>query len=84
MSDKRRAAAVTLQRPARPITTTDLQAALTPLVELLGLPSGEDVTAIHITVDKVAVTVVPRHRGRLQHDTRLRVVYPVAFDGDTE
>lgn len=77
-----RAAAVTLQRPPEPITTSSLQAALQPLCDLLGLPELDDVLSIHLSESKVALVVVPRHRGRRQHDSRLRVVYPVVYDGE--
>jgi hypothetical protein len=84
MTARVRAAAVQLQRPAEPITTTSLQAALQPLLELLGLPDGEDVLSIHVGPSRVALVVIPRHRGRRQHDSRLRVTYPVVYDGEGE
>jgi hypothetical protein len=79
---KTRAAAITLQRPPEPITTSSLLAALQPLADVLGLPELDDVLSIHLSESKVAVTVIPRHRGRRQHDSRLRVVYPVVYDGE--
>jgi hypothetical protein len=74
------AAAVTTQRPAVPITTAALQAAVQPLLELLGLPDADDVVSIHIGPSRVAVVLIPRHRGKRQHDSRLRVTYPVVYD----
>lgn len=73
-------AAVTLQRPPNPITTTTLEAALQPLLDVLGLPDASDLVSIHVGTSKVAVVVVPRHRGKRQHDARLRATYPVVYD----
>lgn len=82
MSGKQQAAAITLQRPPQPLTTSALESATKPIMDLLGLPGLGDVVSVHITDTKVTLVVVPRHRGRKQHDSRVRVVYPVAYDGE--
>lgn len=73
-------AAITVQRPAQPITTTTLDSALQPLLDVLGLPDSQDLVSIHVGTAKVAVVVVPRHRGKRQHDARVRLTYPVVYD----
>lgn len=79
---KTRAAAITLQRPPEPITTSSLAAAVQPLLDLLGLPDMDDVISVHVTGDRVSIVVVPRHRGRRQHDSRVRATYHVTWDGE--
>lgn len=78
------AAAVTIKRPPAPITSTMLEAALEPLLELLGLDhtAVDDVAGITVTPSRVRVQLKPRHRGRRQHDALVRVSYPVVFDGE--
>ena len=77
---KRSAAAITLQRPPEPITTTAMLAALQPLLDLLGIESADDVRSVHVYDSRIRVSVVPRHRGRRQHDSVVNVTYPVTFD----
>lgn len=78
------AAAVTIKRPPVPITSTALEAALMPLLQLLGLEhsSADDVAGLTVTPTRIRVQLKPRHRGRRQLDALLRVSYPVVFDGD--
>lgn len=79
---KRATAAVTVQRPPAPITTTALNEALRPVLELLGIESADDLSSLTVTPSRVRVNVIPRHRGHRQHDALLRVSYPVVFDGE--
>lgn len=76
------AAALTVKRPPAPITSSAMATAMQPLLELLGLESADDVSSVTITAGRVRVNVVPRHRGRRQHDALVRVSYPIVFDGD--
>lgn len=73
-------AAMTLRRPPEPITTASMAKAVQPLLDLLGIESLDDVVSLHVYDSRIRVAVVPRHRGRRQHDSRLSVTYPVAFD----
>jgi hypothetical protein len=84
MSKRPAAAAITLQRPPEPITTSSMAAAVQPLLDLLGISSLDDVRSIHVYDSRIRVAVVPRHRGRRQHDSVVSVTYPVAFDPDQE
>lgn len=78
------AAAVTIKRPPVPITSSMLEAALEPMLLLLGLEHSavDDVAGITITPSRIRVQLKPRHRGRRQHDALVRVSYPVVFDGE--
>lgn len=76
------AAAVTIKRPPAPITSSALEGALAPLLELLGLESLDDVAGLTVTPTRIRVQLRPRHRGRAQHDALVRVSYPVVFDGE--
>lgn len=86
MSKTNAAAAVTIKRPRAPITSTALEGALEPLLEVLGLDGVEvdDVAGITVTRTRVRVQLKPRHRGRRQHDALVRVSYPVVFDGEAD
>jgi hypothetical protein len=75
------AAAVTLKRPPAPITSSALEAALGPVLELLGLDNADDLAGLTVTPSRIRVQLKPRTRGRRQHDTLVRVSYPVVFDG---
>jgi hypothetical protein len=80
MAGKRPAtAAVVLRRPPAPITESTLADAIAPLLTLLDA-EWEDVSTLHITHGSIRVGLIPKHRGRRQLDSMLRVTYPVVFD----
>jgi hypothetical protein len=82
MTTKKAATAnLTLRRPDSPLTEPDLLAALAPVLELLNL-DADDVESLTITKTRVRVVLVPRTRGRRQHDSRVRVSYPVSWGTD--
>lgn len=80
MSKRTAPAVVTLQRPPEPLTTRGVETALQPLLDLLGIESADDVRSVHVYSSRIRVSLVPRHRGRRQHDSTVNVAYPVAFD----
>jgi hypothetical protein len=51
------------------------------VLELLNL-DPDDVESLTITKTRVRVVLVPRTRGRRQHDSRVRVSYPVSWGTD--
>lgn len=79
MSKPTPAASVTIKRPPVPITSTALAGGLAPVLELLGLDpdAADDVVSMTITRGRIRVQLIPRHRGRAQHDALVRVSYPV-------
>lgn len=74
-------AALVMRRPAEPITEQALAVALAPLLELLNADL-DDVRELHVTKSVVRLVIVPRFRGRAQHDSAVRVTYPIIFDFD--
>lgn len=76
-------AAIVLRTPSSPLTRSNVLAALEPFVDLLQLDL-DDVLSLTIARTEIRVQMIPRTRGRLQHNARVSVKWPIAYDPDPD